>query len=200
MTNQHRATPEQWANVDRWFDLGCSVPSCILELRARVEELEAQYETQRLATLEWGKDVDNHGRWIDDHLKRIMALEAMATTRSFKIDTSKWSDEQRQQFLGELSEPTTFERFTDPRLGEPWMVQVDGIQHGPAIPPALATSDSLVERVANAIAAEPFLSSPTPVRKARAAIREVAAWLRQGHGDSGAWSTAAADLIKEANR
>jgi hypothetical protein len=42
----------------------------------RVETLEAKYETQRLATLEWGKDVDKLMRWSDDHLKRIMALEA----------------------------------------------------------------------------------------------------------------------------
>jgi hypothetical protein len=36
--------------------------------------------------------------------------------------------------------------------------------------------------------------------EARAAIREVAAWLSEGRGDSGAWCTAAADLIKEVNR
>jgi hypothetical protein len=46
------------------------------QLRTRVEALEARNETQRQVTLEWGKDLDNHGRWIDDHLKRIMALEA----------------------------------------------------------------------------------------------------------------------------
>ena len=74
MTDQHRATPEQWAQQEKWASVADS--SCILELRARVEALEGQYETMRLATLEWGKDVDNHGRWIDDHLKRIMALEA----------------------------------------------------------------------------------------------------------------------------
>jgi hypothetical protein len=68
MIDQHRAAPEHWDKAD-WYD------SCMLELRARVEELEAQYETQRLATLGWGKDVDKHSRWIDDHLKRIMALE-----------------------------------------------------------------------------------------------------------------------------
>jgi hypothetical protein len=47
----------------------------LLELRARIEALEAHYETQRLATLAWGKDVDKHSRWNDGHLKRIMALE-----------------------------------------------------------------------------------------------------------------------------
>jgi hypothetical protein len=70
------------------FYNGCSIPfefNRILlapfnpamndQLRTRVEALEARNETQRQATLEWGKDVDNHSRWIDDHLKRIMALE-----------------------------------------------------------------------------------------------------------------------------
>ena len=45
-------------------------------LVARVEALEGRELTHRLATLAWGKDVESHGRWIDDHLKRIMALEA----------------------------------------------------------------------------------------------------------------------------
>jgi hypothetical protein len=48
----------------------------INELRARVEALEGRYETQRLAALEWGKDVEMHARLIDKNLKRIMALEA----------------------------------------------------------------------------------------------------------------------------
>jgi len=40
MTNQHRATPEQWENIERYAD--SSAPySCFLELRARVELLEA---------------------------------------------------------------------------------------------------------------------------------------------------------------
>ena len=48
----------------------------ILELRARVEALEGKYETMRLATLEWGKDVDTHARLIDKLWKRVEALEA----------------------------------------------------------------------------------------------------------------------------
>ena len=51
----------------------------IAELRAMVEALEAKYETMRLATLEWGKDVENLQRWSDQHLQRIMRLEADAT-------------------------------------------------------------------------------------------------------------------------
>jgi hypothetical protein len=75
MTDQYRATPEQWTAQARWA-VDDDDSSCILELRARIETLESRYETQRQATLAWGKDLDNHSRWIDDHLKRIMALES----------------------------------------------------------------------------------------------------------------------------
>ena len=51
----------------------------ITELRAMVEALEAKYETMRLATLEWGKDVDKVMRWSDQHLLRIERLETGAT-------------------------------------------------------------------------------------------------------------------------
>ena len=42
MTDQHRAMPEQWDYVDVWGVIhDCAPSSCILELRARVEALEA---------------------------------------------------------------------------------------------------------------------------------------------------------------
>jgi hypothetical protein len=40
MTNQHRATPEQWEYQERWASDDDDA-SCILELRCRVEALEA---------------------------------------------------------------------------------------------------------------------------------------------------------------
>lgn len=41
MTTPHRATPEQWANIERWGAADHhSDSSCILELRARIEALE----------------------------------------------------------------------------------------------------------------------------------------------------------------
>ena len=39
MTNQHRATPDQWADQEAWARDDAD-SSCILELRARVEALE----------------------------------------------------------------------------------------------------------------------------------------------------------------
>jgi predicted acyl esterase len=41
MSNQHRATPEQWEHQDHWTREHRSTASCILELRARIEALEA---------------------------------------------------------------------------------------------------------------------------------------------------------------
>jgi len=52
------------------------------DLLARLEELEDKYETMRLATLEWGKDVDMVKRWSDQHLQRIQGLEAAVGIRS----------------------------------------------------------------------------------------------------------------------
>jgi hypothetical protein len=40
MTNQHRATPEQWETIERYADTSDPY-SCILELRDRIEALEA---------------------------------------------------------------------------------------------------------------------------------------------------------------
>jgi hypothetical protein len=43
MSNQHRATPEQWATAEKWAtgDGFGVMHACLLELRARVEALEA---------------------------------------------------------------------------------------------------------------------------------------------------------------
>ena len=43
MTKPHRATPEQWEFIERIADTS-STYSCIFELRARIEALEAQPE------------------------------------------------------------------------------------------------------------------------------------------------------------
>jgi hypothetical protein len=57
MTNQHRATPEQWDSIERCAD-GSDSYSCILELRARIEALEAAQQPHQ------------------DKLDRLIALDA----------------------------------------------------------------------------------------------------------------------------
>jgi hypothetical protein len=80
----YKAKAKHWADVEEWAAASppTSWDSCILELRSRVAELEAKYETMRLATLEWGADVDKVKRWSDQHLQRIKALETVAGIRS----------------------------------------------------------------------------------------------------------------------
>jgi hypothetical protein len=56
MTNQHRATPEQWVRLDKWSTEDISLRtvgafSCLLELRARIEALEAAQQPNSSASL-----------------------------------------------------------------------------------------------------------------------------------------------------
>jgi hypothetical protein len=166
MTNQHRATADLW---DRITDPdGPASWSCLLELRARVEALEAQHETQRLATLEWGKDVDQLQRWADVHLKRIMALES---TQHAHASTSHLSDEERRAAVEGLSKPGRWQPLrTEVTYGEAHAHAQALVRHlsmdqaGASAAPA--PTGSLVERVEARAGGD-----------ARAAIREVAAWL-----------------------
>jgi hypothetical protein len=47
MTNQHRATPEQWETIEKYADSIAYI--CILELRSRIEALEAAQQKIRSA-------------------------------------------------------------------------------------------------------------------------------------------------------
>jgi hypothetical protein len=82
MTDQHRATPEQWKTVEIYAEDGSdednTTDSCILELRARVEALEA-------AQLEQAES----GRFCTDAIvRRVDALEA-AQGYQFRSATEK---------------------------------------------------------------------------------------------------------------
>jgi hypothetical protein len=54
MTDQHRATPEDWEYIRLRAEYGVRLPNCLLELRARVEALEAvqQDKLDRLIALD----------------------------------------------------------------------------------------------------------------------------------------------------
>jgi hypothetical protein len=46
MTKQHRATPEQWESIERWAEDNV-YDACFLELRSRIEALEAAQQKVR---------------------------------------------------------------------------------------------------------------------------------------------------------
>lgn len=113
MTTPHRATPLQWRLIE---EDDAQAPSCILELRSRIEALEAAQLDQ----------AESHRFCFYAIVGRVEALEAA----------------QR------------------------------AIRSGPESP--------LVERVADTIAGQATSAGIVNDRPARAAIREVAKWLRAG--------------------
>ena len=123
MSKECRAAPELWAAAEKFGANTMDMVNLCLELRARVETLESMYETQRLATLEWGKDVDTYKELIDKLFRRVWELE----------------------------------------------IAGNKIRSGPESP--------LVERVADAIAAEATSAGIVNDRPARAAILEISKWL-----------------------
>ena len=137
MADQHRATSQQWALVER---MRHHVEfSCLLELRDRLEALEARDEDDKESWAAMRRANISAALQINALMRRIEALEAAAKPNH------------------------------------------------PAKP-----DSSLVERVAAAITGdgdEPINWKP----EARAAIREVADWLRDHYGGT----TASTDLLEQ---
>ncbi len=92
MTEEYRATPEQWAHQGTWLDENDADAACLLELRARVETLERRCEAQlmQLSDLQ-----DRHHRLTlqvghleyelvrdEDDLPQQHCLEAMESLES----------------------------------------------------------------------------------------------------------------------
>ena len=131
MTNQHRATPDDWAQQEDWVNRSVSFDSsCILERRDRLEALEAAQQP-------------------------LVNYAPVKPEYRDKLDRLIEQDRSNPQQL------------------------------------------ALVERVADAIAAQATSAGIVNDRPARAAILEVAAWLREQHGGDLVASTA---LTREANQ
>ena len=141
--SEHKATPEQWALLEE--QSAPEYDNTILELRARVEALEA--------------------------------------TQHAHVDLSGVPESERQQMLESLKKPAKIQLLP---------LEQD---HPQVVGPTPA--GSLVERVATAMQPGTFdYSIYEP--EARAAIREVAAWLREsGDYDANAWASLLQD---ESNR
>jgi hypothetical protein len=75
MTNQHRATPELWATAERWGQNSMDMANCILELRARVEALEAGATCPHIATSDEGTSYCRLAKQTQDKLDRLIELD-----------------------------------------------------------------------------------------------------------------------------
>jgi hypothetical protein len=167
MTESHRATPEQWTHVAICAEMKQQVPwataDCLLELRARVEALEAdqleQAESHRFCTDAIARRVEALEAAPQDKLDRLIALDA--------------------------ADPTPDAAMTKLRAASAEARPAGG----------------LVERVAQGIAAadDEGLTNMTWNYHARAAIREVAAWLRENDSECqmGGDAAATAELLEQ---
>ena len=142
MSTPHKATAEQWAQIEGYAatDMNDDYASCLLDLRARVEALEAVQTAAcpHVVSSDEGTSYCRLAEQSQDKLDRLIEMDRMVT------------------------------------------------------------ASSLVERVAMAIHPDRCADPNLYLHEARAAIREVAAWLRDRGGYPWAW--VAQILEKEADR
>jgi hypothetical protein len=178
---EYKATPEQWQDGKHCADAGAIAFACILELRARVEALEADAK-----------------QWRTDHLRLANMCASLAPDR-LKFFNALLPDDDTSQPTPNSSQirSSLVERVAD-GISKPLQLTPEQAQqindllapNSQPTPNPSQIGSSLVERVRKA------LSYP-PEPYARAAIREVAAWF----GDRAAPGTpewiAAAELTDE---
>jgi hypothetical protein len=184
----YKATPEQWANVQKFAAV--ATESCLLELRARVEALEAN-----------SKPTPNPRQIRSSLVERVLVSDWIATRGCAKSSAYKW--------LGILGIRPRREVNRATGKVESWLTSseasiltayADALELGHRSTEAsIKAWDSinakLVYRVNDAcLKVDAF---DDPLEWSRAAIREVAAWMReQQDGDL----IAATMLEQEAGR
>ena len=236
-TTPHRATPEQWAQIERWAENGSIYSPLILELRARVEALEAKdredsdaWTGVRRANAELRARVEALEAAQQQQPNHLADVSKMVTTGSLvrpdaPIDyIEEMRKLARRHKLGFLFNPGGGQ-FVNEEKGvniqisteddrKDYFRLLNGLQcleletnttiskieatmpspeppPSATAPPKLAPDGSLVERVSKAIGWAQHNNGDMSC----AAIREVAAWLRE-IGNNGS----AFDLEQEVDR
>jgi hypothetical protein len=252
MTNQHQATPDDWAQQEDWANRSAfSDSSCIIELRDRIKALEAtqhaHIDTSHLTDAEQKQIREDLARpatfaellmppprtatpvplFTAEEVARIVAPQDKLD-RLIALDRDDPAEAAAQQplaFTGKVVAPITRDRdetgnylivhdtpaptnslveriATDAELCQVYNEKTTlravydlGREHG-AAPIRSGPKSPPVERVADAIAAQATSAGIVNVRPARAAILEVAAWLKEE-----GYSTLQAEaLAQEANQ
>jgi hypothetical protein len=140
----YTATPEQWADTEHWaYQRNGQTQACILELRARVETLEAAVHKHILET-------NSNILALFSRVESLEAAERQAS-KVYEISKPLKLTAKQQEELNALLRP--------------------GSRPSPN---SSQIRSSLVERVVMAIGRD---SETARWNEARAAIREVAAWM-----------------------
>jgi hypothetical protein len=158
MTDQHRAKPELWAAAEKFGQNSMDMLNCILELRARIEAMEA-------------RDQENANCWdmarsgMGALRERIEALEAAQLEQA---ESHRFCTDAITRRVEALEAPMT-------------ELRAASAEARPTVKDSLTAGGSLVERVEEAIITGMVDGDR---HAARAAIREVAVWLRDRYPES----------------
>jgi hypothetical protein len=193
MTDHHRATPEQWTHVAICAEMKQQVPwataACLLELRARIEALEATQHAHA-----------DLSRLSDAEREQVtQELAKPATWRPLDIETTCGTEAAIATAQQILRAPRmvdgTFEHGGETYRFKAKPERVDAMaelraasaEARPTVKDSLTDAGGLVERVMHA-------GGMGLTDSARAAIREVAAWLRDNdRADLAGWLEQEAD-------
>jgi len=206
MTKQHKATPEQWTDTEDWAAGNLPCYSCILELRDRIETLEATQHahvgTSHLTEAEREQIQEELARPATFAELLMPPPHTITPIRTFTateaapfVAPSSPANSLVDRVASDAELCKVYNDAPDQKFGPALRAVYDlGRQHG-AAPIRSGPESPLVERVADAIAAQATSAGIVNDRPARAAILEVAAWMREQRD-----LIAATALTKEANR
>ena len=100
MNEQHKATPEEWATIEELGRNNFHAPSCILELRARVEALEANHPEIPHSSAPAGSLVERVQATIDGIPYGEEAPAAIREVAAWLVEKYSDTDECLESLIG----------------------------------------------------------------------------------------------------
>ena len=193
----YKATPEQWADVEDWAAVNGVSHACLLELRARVEVLEDAAQkhivetsanilalASRVEALESTQQKPEPINEEENNRRFHACMDLIRNATPEQIRAAAELPDRPASKVYEINEPLKLTPEQAQQVRD--LLAPEPRRNYPAKP-----DSSLVERVNDTL----MESVKKQGSMARAAIREVAAWLDENTGGDAAWM-----LTQEAKR
>ena len=193
----YKATPEQWADVEDWAAVNGVSHACLLELRARVEVLEDAAQkhivetsanilalASRVEALESTQQKPEPINEEENNRRFHACMDLIRNATPEQIRAAAGLPKRSASKVYEINEPLKLTPEQAQQVRD--LLAPEPRRNYPAKP-----DSSLVERVNDTL----MESVKKQGSMARAAIREVAAWLDENTGGDAAWM-----LTQEAKR
>jgi hypothetical protein len=204
MTKQHKATPDEWAQQEDWANRNAfSDSSCIIELRDRLEALEATQQPRAFTGQVVAPITNQAGPGVALYLDPSERQHGVTSDRLIARDTPAPASPLVERVATDAELYQVYNDTPEHGFGPALRAVYDlGREHG-AAPIRSGPESPLVERVADAIAAQATSAGIVNDRPACAAILVVAAalldWWDSDEVARTGWE-AAKWLEQEANR